>query len=274
MLRGLFLWALLAGPVLAGRVLAGPLPPDALDALPPADVVLLGEVHDNALHHMHQARAVASIKPKAIVFEMLTPEQAARATPEVRGQMMALDAAIGWTGSGWPAFSMYFPIFEAAPDAAIHGGAMPRSEVRRAFAEPLEAIFGPEAAAFGLALPLDPADQTAREAAQAAAHCGALSPELLPGFVAAQRLRDAALARAVRDALAATGGPVVLIAGTEHARRDVGVPAKLAQAMPEVRVLTIGQVERDPGSDAPFDLWIVTEAAPRGDPCAAFRLGG
>lgn len=269
MIRGLCLLALLAGPVMAD-----PLAPDALDALPPADLVILGEVHDNSVHHIHQARAVAALRPKAIVFEMLTPEQAARATPDVRGRMTVLDAALGWTGSGWPAFSMYYPIFEAVPDAAVYGGALHRSEVRRAFVEPLEVIFGTEAAAFGLSSPLAPADQAAREAAQSAAHCGALSPEVLPGFVAAQRLRDAALARAVRDAHAATGGPVVLIAGTEHARRDVGVPASLAIAAPELRVLSVAQLEDDPGAGAPFDLWIVTDRAPRADPCAGFRLGG
>lgn len=264
----------LAAVMLAAPVMAGPVGPEALTRLPGADVVILGEVHDNALHHAHQAQAVAAIGPAALVFEMLTPAQAARAEGIDPADADALEAALGWNASGWPDFAMYHPIFSAAPKAVVHGGAMDRATVRRAFDEPLSAVFGPEAAAFGLTRALDPADQAAREAAQAAAHCGALPPAMLPGFVAAQRLRDAALARAVRDAFAATGGPVVLITGTEHARRDLGVPAKLALAAPGLRVLSVGQVEGDPGPDAPFDLWIVTDPAPRGDPCAGFRLGG
>lgn len=267
MIRALALWALAAAPVTAG-----PVAPADLAALPPADVVILGEVHDNAAHHAHQALAVAAIRPAAIVFEMLTPAQAARAAGVDRGDAAALEAALGWVGTGWPDFALYHPILAAAPQAAVVGGGMDRAQVRRAFAEPPEVVFGPGAAAFGLADMLDPADQAAREAAQQAAHCNALPPDMLPGFVAAQRLRDAGLARAVRDAVAATGGPVVLIAGTEHARRDVGVPAKLALAAPGLRVLSVGQVEGDPGPDAPFDLWLVTDPAPRDDPCAAFAL--
>jgi uncharacterized iron-regulated protein len=273
MLRVAFL-LLLAGSVVPGPVSAGPVQADALAEMPSADVVILGEVHDNALHHLHQAQAVAAIRPKAIVLEMLTPEQAARADGLDLSDAVALEAAFEWTGSGWPDFAFYHPILVAAPGAAIFGGALDRATLRRAFDEPLPVIFGAGAAEFGLTRVLEPADQAAREAIQLAAHCSALPPELLPGFVAAQRLRDAELARAVRDAVLATGGPVVLIAGSEHARRDVGVPAKLALAAPGLKVLSVGQMERDPGPAAPYDLWIVTEAAPRSDPCAGFRLGG
>ena len=256
----------LAAPVAADEVEA-----DALDALPPADAYILGEVHDNAEHHLNQARAVAAIRPVALVFEMLTPAQAARATPDLRDDAQALGAALDWEGAGWPDFAMYFPIFAAAPDAAIFGGALDRTTVRRAFEEPLDTIFGAEAEAFGLADALSPADQAVREAAQEAAHCNAMPAAMMPGMVAAQRLRDAALARAVRDAIAATGGPVVLIAGTGHAHTDEGVPAALALAAPDLRVLSVGQLESDPGADAPYDLWIVTAPAERDDPCAVFR---
>jgi uncharacterized iron-regulated protein len=34
--------------------------------------------------------------------------------------------------------------------------------------------------------------------------------------------------------MAATGGPVVVITGTGHARRDLGAPAKLALAAPRI----------------------------------------
>lgn len=263
--------ALLLAAALAAPAGAGEIAPAALAALPPADVVILGEVHDNPVHHAHQAAAVAALQPAALVFEMLTPEQAARATPEARANADRLAAALGWEGSGWPDFALYWPIFAAAPGAAILGGGLPRETVRRAFAEPLPEIFGPGAAAYGLDRPLPVAEQAEAEAEQQAAHCNALPEEMLPGFVAAQRLRDAALARAVVEAHAATGGPVVLIAGSGHARTDRGVPAKLARAAPALRVLSVGQLEGRPAAAPPFDLWIVTPPAPRSDPCAAFR---
>ncbi|MES2665043.1 MAG: ChaN family lipoprotein [Pseudomonadota bacterium] len=115
---------------------------------------------------------------------------------------------------------------------------------------------------------MSPADQTRREADQREAHCGALPEEMLAGMVQAQRLRDAALASAVVQAADETGGPVVVITGSGHARRDTGVPAMLARAAPDLSVLSVGQLEADPGPDAPYDLWIITPPTPRDDPCA------
>nr|WP_241427672.1 ChaN family lipoprotein [Fertoeibacter niger] len=246
--------------------------PDDLAQLPAADVTVLGEVHDNPLHHAHQAYAVAAMRPRALVFEMLTPDQAARVTPQNRGDMAALGAALGWADSGWPDFSLYHPIFTAAPSAQVFGGDLPRQAVRDAMTQGAAAVFGPDAARYGLAAPLAAADQAAREAEQDEAHCNALPADLLAGMVQAQRLRDAALARAVVLAMAETGGPVAVITGTGHARRDQGVPAALALAAPNLSVLSIGQTEADPGPDAPFDLWLVTPPVDRGDPCAAFGI--
>jgi uncharacterized iron-regulated protein len=94
---------------------------------------------------------------------------------------------------------------------------------------------------------------------------------MLPGMVLAQRVRDAALARAALSALDETGGPVAVITGNGHARNDWGMPAKLALAAPGVPVLSVGQLEASPDGDAPYDLWLVTPEAERPDPCAAFR---
>ena len=103
------------------------------------------------------------------------------------------------------------------------------------------------------------------------AHCDALPEDILPGMVEAQRLRDAALARAVLAAMAETGGPVAVITGNGHARRDWGLPRMLARAAPDLTLVSIGQFEAPPEDDPPFDLWLVTTPAPRDDPCAAFR---
>jgi uncharacterized iron-regulated protein len=100
----------------------------ALCAAGPAaaqDVAILGEVHDNPAHHAEQAAQVARLQPASIVFEMLSEAQAERVTPALRGDAEALGAALGWAESGWPDFSMYHPIFTAAPEAAIYGALVP-----------------------------------------------------------------------------------------------------------------------------------------------------
>ncbi|WP_444464022.1 ChaN family lipoprotein [Rhodobacter capsulatus] len=258
----------LAGPVVAEEISAADLPGRIVSAAP--QVAVLGEVHDNADHHLAQAAAVAALKPKALVFEMLDPAQAAKVTPDLIATPDKLAKVLGWEASGWPDFAIYAPIFAAAPTARIYGAALPRDQVRRAMKEPLAQVF-PEAARFGLDTPY-PADLQARlEAETQADHCNALPVEMLPGMVAAQRLRDAAFAQTTLTALSDTGGPVALITGSGHARADRAVPALIAHADPGVKVLSLGQLERPAAGDQPFDLWIVTDPAPREDPCKAFQ---
>ncbi|MFN4173027.1 MAG: ChaN family lipoprotein [Pseudorhodobacter sp.] len=268
MIRLIPLFVLLGQPVAASEIVSAD-----LSHLPPAQIVILGEVHDNPAHHRHQAEAVAAIRPTALVFEMIGPDQAARVDGVPRQDAAALEAALGWNGTGWPEFSLYHPIFVAAPDAVIFGAALPRAEVRRAMTEGAAAVFGADAALYGLDIPL-PADlQTLREAEQQTAHCNALPEAMLPGMVVAQALRDAAFSRMALQALAETGGPVVVIAGSGHADRNRGMPVYLARAAPSVPVLSVGQLEAPAEGPQPFDLWIVTQPAERDDPCAAFSGG-
>jgi len=235
------------------------------------DIVILGEVHDNLAHHVFQAEKLSEISPAALVFEMLTPDQA---DGQVLGQVAdatALEEALGWAETGWPDFAMYYPIFAAAPDVPVYGAGLPRAEARAAMAGGIGALFGDEAAAYGLDYPLSDAEQQAREALQLAAHCDAIPQEMLPGMVSIQRLRDAKLARAAARALAETGGPVAVITGNGHARRDWGVPAYLAQVVPEAELLVIGQTEDDAPLQGGFDLVVSAPAVERPDPCAAFQ---
>lgn len=244
-------------------------PADLYD-LPPADVVILGEVHDNPVHHAHQAIAVEAVGARAVVFEMLSEEQALRLGPGAPEGADALGRLLEWEETGWPAFDMYYPVFVAARDAEVFGGALPRDEVRRAVTEGAAAVFGDAAALFGLDAALPEGEQAEREAGQMAAHCDAMPEAMMGGMVEAQRLRDAALARAVLAALAETGGPVAVITGNGHARLDWGLAHALRVAAPEVGVLSVAQFEETAPDDPPHDLWLVTEAVEREDPCAAF----
>jgi hypothetical protein len=168
---------------------------------------------------------------------------------------------------------MYHPVLAAAPEARLYGAEVEGEAARRAVSAGAAAVFGEGAALWGLDRPLPAAEQALREQEQFVAHCEAMPREMMGGMVEAQRLRDAHLARAALQALRETGGPVAVITGSGHARKDWGVPALLALADPGVTVLSLGQLEADPGQGAPFDLWIVTDPVPRGDPCAVFRDG-
>ena len=244
--------------------------PDRLDSLSGADVYFLGEVHDHPDHHLNQARAIRAVAPKAMVFEMLTEAQAANA-PGSWTDAESLAEALEWDSSGWPDFAIYVPIFEAAPESRVYGAAVPREQARAVFGQPLSKVFEGDPARFGLDTPLPEPEQAIRETYQAEAHCNALPADLLPGMVNVQRLRDAELARVAEQAHRDTGGPVVVITGTGHVRRDWGAPAALELAAPELTTLTLGQYELSAPDPALTDIWIVTDAVDRDDPCAAFQ---
>jgi uncharacterized iron-regulated protein len=274
MTNGAILLAAVAS-VLGGLAVAQQVDVADLPAAAPAQIVILGEIHDNPTHHLTQAILVARWAPKAVVFEMLTPAQvnSAQATLKQglnRTEAVALEAALGWDDTGWPDFSMYYPIFSVLGDARIYGAALDRSDVRRAISEGATAVFGLDAALYGLATPLPATEQSVREADQMSAHCNALPVEMLAGMVEAQRLRDAAFARTALAALGDSGGPVVVITGSGHADRSRGIPAALTAAAPVVTVFSIGQLEGEADDAPPFDRWIVTAPTPREDPCKAF----
>jgi uncharacterized iron-regulated protein len=235
------------------------------------DVVVLGEVHDNPVHHANQARIVAALEPAALVFEMIPQDREAEVN-DLRAEGASRDAiaeVLRWAESGWPDFAFYARVLEAAPDARVFGAGQPAAEVRLAAAAGAAEPFGPDAATYGLDAPLAPAEQAARERLQAAAHCDAVPPDMLAGMVEAQRFRDAGLADAALWARTMTGGgQVVVITGNGHADRSRGMAEPLRAAAPELSLITLGQLEAEPDPPPPFHHYLVTGAPERDDPCA------
>ena len=224
-----------------------------------ADIVILGEVHDNAAAHLGQADAIRQLRPTAVVFEMLTPEDAAKADAD-RDAIAQI-----WQNANWPDYTLYAPIFDALGQARIVGAAAPRETVRAVYSDGAAALFGPDAARFGLDAPLPDDQQKAREQMQFDAHCEAMPLEMMSGMVDIQRYRDAVFARAALDALERFGPPVAVIAGNGHARTDWGIPAMIEKAAPDVTTMAIGFVEGT--TDMPFNETRTVPPATRDDPC-------
>jgi len=248
-------------------------------ALEQARIVVLGEVHDNPVHHARQARLVGQLHPQGIAFEMVpgASEEGIQVFLAQGGARGKIGPAIGWGRMGWPDWNLYAPIFEAAPGAYIAGGGVARSELRLAIEGSAAAAYGAGADDLGLDRPLDPAVRVELEDEMIAAHCDQLPRWAAGGMVEAQRLRDARFANAAWRALKQGGGRAVLITGNGHARTDRGVPAYLRLAAPQVAVLSVGMIELEPGADPataargqPFDYVWFSRPAKRPDPCAGF----
>lgn len=264
----------------------------ALDAaLAGAHFVLLGETHDNADHHLLQARLVRAIlasgRRPALAFEMLTTDRQAAvdaALARAPRDPDALARAVEWKRSRWPDFSFYRPIFAAGLEAGlpIVAANLPRAVVGAVVKEGAPALDAPLRARLARDEPL-PAEllEEMREEMRES-HCNELPEALLEPLVLAQRARDARMA----ERLLATGeGPGgILVAGKGHARTDRGVPALLAADAPGRRVVALAFVEVDPDErepsayhdewgdgPIPFDFLVFTPGAEREDPCAALR---
>jgi len=292
----LLMLALAACSALPGAPAAS-LPAAAFDA----DFLLIGEVHDNAAQHqlrLHWLEALAARRRFAIAFEQfdavrqdaLDRARAADAAAAQNGEPLAQRArriaeAAGFDFRGWH-WDYYRPVVELAlrRDLPLVAANLSRAQtvaVARgsAPAEPLPENWGA-------------AEERALEASIRDGHCGMLPESAIAPMAAAQRSRDAQLARAIVEAHRRSGLPVVLLAGNGHQRRDIGVPSYLAKLAPGARVFGIGLLEaQEPGGDdgvdsvndaagedAPerrfgsrYDFVAVTPAAAREDPCEALR---
>lgn len=248
---------------------AARIPGDVLNRMAAAEIVLLGEVHDNPYHHLVQAEVLRRIQPKAVVWEMIAEDKVSGLTSEVLSDPSRLEAELNWTESGWPDFSLYEPVFDAASGARPYGAQISRSAARSVMQDGVLSYFGPDAARFGLDMPLEASEQKQREKDQLAAHCDALPQEMLPMMVDFQRLRDANLARVALRALDETGGPVAVVTGNGHARKDRGIPVYLLKARPGLDVFSLGQSE-DGVSAGDYDHLLDAPAVDRPDPCLAF----
>jgi uncharacterized iron-regulated protein len=289
--------------VLAGRVYDVALGrlSDTGDGSPllPEGLALLGEVHDNPMHHRVRAWLIADAlrarpgwRPAVVLEQIDTDQQPAldryahllehdRQLPAV-GELFRL---LGWEKSGWPAAEIYMPLFKAVTDARLPmlPGSVPRVRVRSVARGGLLQIAAEERARLGLDRPLPGplADALRRELEES--HCGALPPQAMGGMAAAQLYRDAHMADALLAA-AQRHGSAILIAGNGHVRADRGVPWHLSRRAPGTAVITVlllevedGKTEpadylpRDPNSRPPADFVIFTPRAERADPCEALR---
>lgn len=240
-----------------------------------ADLVLLGEVHDNPVQHELRGALLTALGTRrpAVVFEQFPETSEPIAPPaSAEGEEGWLDQH-GFDRKGWK-----WPLHKPVVDAALaHGREVWGSGVSR---DALRAVVrGGESAAPAhlraliTQVPLDSMARVAIDSELVEGHCGKLPSTMIPGMRAAQEIRDAAMTHALVRAGAA--GPAWLIAGNGHVRRDIGVPRMLRVVSPARTLLVVGLLERtEDGADpaaadrAVYDLVIVTPRAEREDPCA------
>jgi uncharacterized iron-regulated protein len=280
MLVNFFSWPTAqAQPIHTGWVydvsLLRPLSKDALvQQLSKADVVVLGEIHDNPHHHAQRAElllALSANRDWQVVAEHLDAgQQVDHRLPLLQGLSDAGFDAQGWQ---WP---MHEPLFQRIQQLGwpLWGGNLPAAQTRTVYQNQGQSLPEPIRALITQAALPEPAMANLRQSIDEG-HCGALPAHMFDGMIAVQRARDAHMAQAV---LMHT--PAVLIAGNGHAWKDVGVPQILQAHRTELKVMSVLFLEEDPAEPLKPEaasmtawrhkadyLW-VTPAAAREDPCA------
>jgi uncharacterized iron-regulated protein len=255
-------------------------------ALAHANVVLLGEKHDNPDHHRLQAAMIEAMvhmgRHPIVALEMLDVDEQSKVDEAALGSPGDPDAffrAVGWDKKGWPPSREYEPIVRAALSngLSIVAADMREEDARALVHHGLAALSPASAVRLALTTPMPAALAASLRAELADSHCGMLPESMLDAMALAQRGRDAEMARAIRDSDRQTGA--VLISGSGHAREDRGVPVELARAG-ETSVLTVAfaevvHAEMDPEqyrsvwhADAlPFSYVWFTPRASDDDPC-------
>ena len=235
-----------------------------------APIVLLGEVHDNAVQHAMRLDAFRAIlaagaRPALLMeqFDREKQEDLDRARRGPDGSRVDADAlvrAAASAGSGWD-WAHYKPFLALAleHDLPIVAANVSRRDAFRI------ALEGLAAAGFD-ANPA--ADIVARQTDQIVkSHCDTVDATQGRRMADAQIARDQFMAITI-ERWQARG--VVVLAGNGHVRRDIGVVRWLPPPL-AARAIAIGLVEEGDPSPGDFDRTIVTPRQPREDPCIALR---
>lgn len=226
-----------------------------------AEFLLLGEIHPNPDHHRLQAWAVEAATQKdrspAVVFEMIPFSKQASLDAHLKSRprdAAGLGDALDWKKSGWPAWTLYQPIAEAAlrNGLPILAGNLDRSTTRQVAKSGSKALSEEQRQRYGIDEPLDKKITTLMDKNLADSHCGLLPKRALAPMAVVQRSRDGAMAATMLDA-ARDHGAAILVAGSGHVRRDWAVPAIIERSRTNANILTIAFMEVLPDWKSPSD---------------------
>lgn len=233
-----------------------------LDALLPMDVLLLGEQHDAPEHQQIHSQVIAVLAKRgllaAVALEMadgnLTTAKLHPSSTEQEAKN-----ALKWNDQGWP-WDAYGPAVMTAVRAGVLvvGANLPRESMRVSMAD--SSLDGKLA---------KPAFETQQQLIRTG-HCNMLPESQITPMTRIQIARDIKMAETLTE-VALPGKVVLLLAGSAHTDRLLGVPQHLP-AMLKVKAVRLRAGDAAPGDKADaFDAVWPTPALPDKDYCAAFK---
>ncbi|MFW8565379.1 ChaN family lipoprotein [Orrella sp. 11846] len=257
--------------VLAALAMGSVVAPAAAQA-PEKDIWLMGEVHDNPNAHFFRLKAIEKAlggdwRPALVMEQFNTDRQ-----PELTQAWQTCKTAqcvinkAAEPGTAWH-WDYYKPLITLALKYRLPlvAGNLSRAQLKEVMKDGYSAVFDAQTInRFGLknSLPVQLADQ--QRVAIDVGHCNKLDATTINDMIKAQVARDVNFAKLI-DQYSSQG--VVLVAGNNHVRRDIGVMQWLQPAVAS-RVVVSGYVESGGIEDGIYDILHLVEPVKRADLCA------
>lgn len=234
-------------------------------------VLLLGEVHDNALGHRQRfenlrQRVQAGWRP-ALAMEQFDVENQALLSRAQQSCANADCVIRMMAGQDWD-WPLYRPVIDLALryQLPLIAANLSRRAAARVVREGIRSSFdAPTILAYHLATPLPPDILQGQTEAVVSGHCHMLPESMIEGMAEAQIARDIQMALAVR---AQMPRDVVLLAGNGHLRNDIGVARWINTITPPLIIRSEAYAEQD--TAGAYDVAHSIAPQPRADPCAVF----
>lgn len=236
---------------------------DRLHAVLPTDMLLLGEQHDAPEHQVIHQQVVQKLVDEkrlaALALEMADTGTSTSALPRDASED-AVQQALQWNDKGWP-WKHYGPAVMTAVRAGVPvlGANLPRPQMRATMTD----------SALNTRLP-DAALQAQQEAIRTG-HCNLLPATQIMPMARIQIAKDISMANTLVQNLE-PGKVVVLLAGSGHVNRALGVPQHLPldKRTTAVRLLAQPATAAVP-STAAFDVVWTSPPVPEKDYCAGLK---
>ena len=249
---------------------------DLIATIHEADIVLLGEVHDNLFQHRARADLISKMQRKE--FAIVSEHLVSGSKITYSGRLLEDLETIGFNKKAWswPVHEVLYKKFEEL-GLPVFGGNLSQEDVNNIYvgkkfsqSDTLTPIVKRNA--------LDGQSKDKLLNDLVVGHCGVVEQDFLSFMFKVQRLRDASLAYTANKL-----APAIVIAGNGHVRRDYGVPQILQKMNPNSNVISITFLEIDKLSEMTASLikklfkdedtdyiWL-TEPVSRVDPCEKLR---
>jgi uncharacterized iron-regulated protein len=218
------------------------------------DVVIVGENHTNLGGHRTQWGIVDALAKsgRAIALGMeffeLTDDEALAAYVKGADDLPRMLDRTGWYAGGNYNFEYYRPMIDACKShgAPVYGLNVPREWVRAVSRGGVDSLTPEQRAAVG---ELGPVSERHKYLVnQMMSGLGAAMPQMFEGMYRGQTTWDSAMATSILRAhkwhvTSGTPRTIVVIVGSGHMAHGLGIPARLKELDPSLKVRTIAPVQ-------------------------------